>query len=340
MPQVPQQFFANGAVPLDSQVAGHTFDPETNSVGLLKNAKDMTVLKPLGKPQCGMREIQLYETVKEASKPDLIALKKLIPDYYGVIKMAVNGRELEFIKLRDLTHGIRQPCIIDLKVGKRTWDPLATPQKRAAEEGKYAACKQNLGMCIPGFQVYSLKTGKIQRFGKDYGKDLNETTFKDALKLFLNAETIVCKQLILQILSQLWAIQKWARTQTTLKLYASSILLIYDAERLRTFLNTNEQHSENSNGSIPHHAEISPSSGNTLSKWIDNDEELRKMHDNYVYIQDNNGEENDDANSWVRVKMIDFAHAFPSDDNSIDTNYLFGIENLVKIFEAFLQESY
>lgn len=42
---------------------------------------------------------------------------------------------------------------------------------------------------------------------------------------------------------------------------------------------------------------------------------------------------------WAFVKMIDFAHVFPADDDaSADTNYLFGIENLVKIFEEFLRE--
>lgn len=41
---------------------------------------------------------------------------------------------------------------------------------------------------------------------------------------------------------------------------------------------------------------------------------------------------------WAFVKMIDFAHVFPAEDASIDTNYNFGIENLVKIFEEFLRE--
>lgn len=26
------------------------------------------------------------------------------------------------------------PCIMDIKIGKRTWDPLASPEKRLAEE--------------------------------------------------------------------------------------------------------------------------------------------------------------------------------------------------------------
>lgn len=44
------------------------------------------------------------------------------------------------------------------------------------------------------------------------------------------------------------------------------------------------------------------------------------------------------AREWAFVKMIDFAHVFPAEDASADTNYLFGIENLVKILEEFLRE--
>lgn len=36
------------------------------------------------------------------------------------------------------------------------------------------------------------------------------------------------------------------------------------------------------------------------------------------------------------VKMIDFAHVFPASDNIIDINYLFGIQNLVTIFQEFI----
>lgn len=72
-----------------------------------------------------------------------------------------------------------EPCIIDIKIGKRTWDPMASPEKVLAEEQKYQACKENLGICIPGFQVYDIKSGRIKRYGKDYGKKLNQETVKD-----------------------------------------------------------------------------------------------------------------------------------------------------------------
>lgn len=38
----------------------------------------------------------------------------------------------------------------------------------------------------------------------------------------------------------------------------------------------------------------------------------------------------------VRVRMIDFAHVYPSVDGSPDSNYLEGIGKLIQIIESFL----
>lgn len=142
-----------------------------------------------------------------------------------------------------------EPCIMDVKIGKRTWDPLAPPEKRAAEEQKYSACKQNLGLCIPGFQVHNLTTGKCKRFDKDYGKKLNEKTIKDALRIFLNAESGLCRVLLTRLLSGLYCVLKWARAQKCLKLYSSSLLLVYDARSLRNSLEKDKIKNK-SNGSV------------------------------------------------------------------------------------------
>lgn len=47
----------------------------------------------------------------------------------------------------------------------------------------------------------------------------------------------------------------------------------------------------------------------------------------------------DGLDEWVQVKMIDFAHIFPSEDGEPDTNYIHGIDHLVNIFETLLQDA-
>lgn len=68
------------------------------------------------------------------------------------------------------------------------------------------------------------------------------------------------------------------------------------------------------------------------------EQEMRDIRKNYAFLLDNLIDGYAEKKEWVFVKMIDFAHVFPAEDDSIDKNYLFGIENLVKIIEGFLKE--
>lgn len=248
---------------------------------MLKDQQDGSVLKAAVKPVCGAREIKFYENlIGSVTDPNIQALRKLVPEYRGTVKMSFRGKTVDFIKLADITHDMSEPCVMDIKIGKRTWDPLATPDKILAEEQKYEACKQNLGICIPGFQVFDIKTGRIKRFGKEYGKKLDQTSVKEgersrsfyllifgkkimkfihdifiktllfspllALKIFLNADTQLSRILLTKFLSTLWSIQTWARTQTSLRLYSSSLLLAYDAKRLKSQIFCNRNYSNNS----------------------------------------------------------------------------------------------
>lgn len=78
-----------------------------------------------------------------------------------------------FLTLKDITDGMAEPCVMDIKIGRRTWDPLATPEKKATEELKYAESKRTYGFCITGFQVYCVSSGQLKQFGKHYGKTLD-----------------------------------------------------------------------------------------------------------------------------------------------------------------------
>lgn len=153
-----------------------------------------------------------------------------------------------------------EPCVMDIKMGQRTWDPLAPPTKRDSEDAKYKQCKETVGFCVPGFQVYQISSGNFLKYGRDYGKKLNQNTVKDgeivhfelemlnnfkfaALKLFLNADSGLNRQLITSILTSLWAIQKFMRTQTVFKIFSSSILIVYDARRLKQILESQKRNS-------------------------------------------------------------------------------------------------
>lgn len=141
--------------------------------------KNGTVLKPITKIDLGNREIRFYEQLQTTSDMSLIELKEYCPNYQGTRMLNVNGKSVEFIILENITESMLEPCIIDIKIGKVTWDPLATPEKIAKEKEKYAECKNDVAFCIPGFQVHKISTGRLHKYNKEYGKKLNGETVKE-----------------------------------------------------------------------------------------------------------------------------------------------------------------
>jgi len=73
-------------------------------------------------------------------------LRTLCPRFYGTVEdnNTVGGG---YLRLEDLTRPFHNPCIIDIKMGKVTWDPDATDTKRKREESKYPPLKKT------GFQL-------------------------------------------------------------------------------------------------------------------------------------------------------------------------------------------
>ncbi|XP_076636990.1 inositol phosphate kinase 2 [Colletes latitarsis] len=230
----------DGLSPLENQVAGHPFDDKRRTIGMLRRPGGH-VLKPVVKPLLGKREIAFYESLQTTQDPVMLQLKNYVPKYYGTTELQIFGKRITFLTLKDIIHGMSEPCVMDIKIGRRTWDPLATPQKRATEELKYAESKRTYGFCITGFHVYCLSSGQLKKFGKHYGKTLDAKGVVEALKMFLNIrpERPPCRQLIVQLLSFLWKILLFFRTQRLFRFYSSSLLVAYDAKRLRHYLRLN-----------------------------------------------------------------------------------------------------
>lgn len=96
--------------------------------------EDGTVLKPITKPLNGQTEIDFYEELEKTHEDALLELKEFVPKYYGTKTITVNDKEIKCIVLEDLTKNFQEPCIMDIKIGKRTWDPLASYEKIISED--------------------------------------------------------------------------------------------------------------------------------------------------------------------------------------------------------------
>ncbi|KAL0275652.1 UNVERIFIED_CONTAM: hypothetical protein PYX00_003448 [Menopon gallinae] len=359
---VNQNIVLTDATPLECQVAGHSFR-KGSSVGMLCH-KDGYVLKSVtAQDEKGEREIKFYEEVQNSIDPLVKELKKFLPRYYGITHFRLNKENLKWIVLENVTHGFVQPCVMDIKIGFQTWDPLATEEKRLSEEKKYRESKRDVGFCIPGFHVYKLSTGEHLKFDREYGKTLNGETVRTSLRTFLNAECGLSRTLVLQLLTKLWKILRWFRMQRKYKFYSSSLLLAYDAVKLKRnaksqFVNGANSPAVGRHGSSSPSCSQSPSTPGTppIENWhtmFDNvcrthslvnnyEKDLETKRENYrLLLRDLVGCSGTEPNEeWVNVHMIDFAHVFHSNSEDLDNNYLIGLQNLVNIFEEFLVEAH
>ena len=66
------------------------------------------------------------------------------------------------------------------------------------------------------------------------------------------------------------------------------------------------------------------------------DNDIIEIKEDYAAILAELCGNSEEQQNWVRVNMIDFTHVFAAEDDELDTNYLEGIENLIKLLESFL----
>jgi len=134
--------------------------------------------------------------------------------------------------MEDVCHGCVHPNVADIKLGTRTYDPLASPEKVAKEQSKYQYQAQ-LGMRLTGMQIYRAMVGTYERFDRFYGRSLTPDLVGGAVAALFGADTAPVPQETLALLrgamAQVADLLAWFKSQHTVRLFSSSVLLVLDA---------------------------------------------------------------------------------------------------------------
>ncbi|KAJ2787922.1 hypothetical protein GGI15_000341 [Coemansia interrupta] len=266
------------------------------------------------------REHKFYE--KSANYP---LVKPFLAGYHGTVKLKsevieraardatfpvdLSGIETRsadtYICLESLVHGFENPCIADIKMGKQMYDLDATPEKRATMEAKMA------GRTIVhiGFSISGICRPGEPRFDRQglHKLTLNTIVTEGLVPFFETAESAVSadyrKFIIEQFIAEIVCYRDVIRKSET-RMFSSSLLLVYDVSK------------------------------DKYQRYLAGDKSVCAVGKPQSSTSDNRG------SPLLNMRAIDFGHGHWLPGEGPDEQYLFGLDNFIRILREILNGDY
>jgi inositol-polyphosphate multikinase len=249
-PPPPPPAAPPGLRPCPHQVAGHLWTPGSGGTpGALVDGAGR-FYKPLQPGPRGERERAFYETcaAAAAASPAFAArhapLLAALPRFHGFVAWEEESRRLLLLALEDVAAPYARPCVLDIKIGHRTWHAGCGPEERGRRAAKDAASTQAaLGWKVCGMQVWrggggggresGNSGGFYWRAGKDWCKALSPSTAPGALARFASAPS-ACPARVYGgpggAAAGVRALAAWAAGQAAFALHSASVLILYEGD--------------------------------------------------------------------------------------------------------------
>jgi hypothetical protein len=221
--------------------------------------------------------------------------------------------------MEDKAYGFRYPAVIDFKLGKVTHDPIATPEKIFHHKTRYPPVER-LGFQLLGMRVFNKADNSFTHFDKVFGRSLTEENLIHGLALYFQFHQQPQFKAIKETIIKFEEIKQWFEKQRSYHFYASSLIVIYEAN-LEDIMNN---------------AKVCYVIENKENQFDENNNSFNK---NQTTTTNTTLQNCFNLSSCFKIFMADFAHVFPA-NNTIDRNYLDGLDNLITYLKTLLSSNY
>lgn len=295
-PTAPRRLAWSQVRAFQHQVGGHGVGDLREGIKLYKD----WVLKPLvagdGRSD---REHAFYRSI--AHNP----LRPFVPGFGGLVQLCDAGSQVvqECLCMENVLAGLAMPCVMDLKLGTRTYSPAAGAAKVAYEISKWP-WQEAHGFRTTGMQLTNPTTGEMQSDQKIFKKMKTEDSVVESVGAFLRFCTPMDRQALLH---QLDLLLEALRASATHRCFAASLLIVYDA-----------------GGASAGEAGLSPSPSTSTSTYAAAAS---------TSMNDRVGAARRRASSTLQCYLIDFGHTYTINPGERDEGMIHGVRNIRSIFQ-------
>jgi len=210
--------------PLRSQAGGHVE---------MKVLNTKYVCKPLNQ-----REHKFYQIIPAK-------LKNFVPCYVGTMTVEDSDSK-EYLVMDNVAQCFQKPCVLDLKMGTRMYSDFATESKIQSQTRKsLLTTSSSLGVRFCGSQKYDSANDTFEKVDKYVGRDADLLQLSNLLTKFFTSGGALQKDVIQCVLDEIKSMKKVLITLDHLRLYASSLLIVYEGLDITDHDNDHIEHDKN-----------------------------------------------------------------------------------------------
>ncbi|GAA6091290.1 inositol polyphosphate multikinase, partial [Tachysurus ichikawai] len=192
--------------------------------------------------------------------------------------------------------------------------------------------------------VYNVGLDSFDTYDQHYGRGLMKDTVKDGLcKFFYNGDRLR-RDVIAASVAKVQSILRWFEKQRQLNFYASSLLFVYEGLPSAPEDKPGTLSLQKNKGLLEYNNNIEQSLSTMYSLHKNacvqshhpSTQDNSAWHDLLTQSDACEHETRAQELPEVEVRMIDFAHVFPSEVH--DHGYIYGLRNLLKVLQKILDD--